>query len=63
MFKATKRKIEPGANKTVQHRIQSVVDPGFYTGGGGTKIIFCGRQKLENKEKKVIKIPSKPHLN
>ena len=53
MFKATnsKRKIEPGENQRVEHFIQSVVDPGFYTGRGGTKIIFCGRKKLENKEK------------
>ena len=49
MFKATKRKIEPEANTLFNKWwIQD-----FIQGGEGTKIIFCGRQKLENKEKKV----------
>ena len=61
MFKATKRKIEPGANKTVEHLIQSVVDPGFPTGGRGHKNHILWKTKVgEQRKKKSLKFPQNP---
>ena len=62
MFKATncKRKIEPGANKMVEHLIQSVVDPGFHTGEGAQKLYFVEDESWRIKKKKSLKFPQNP---
>ena len=52
MFKATKRKIEPEANKRVEPFIQSVVVPGFHTGGRGHKNHISWKTKVKEQRKK-----------
>ena len=56
------RKIEPGANKMVDHFIQSVVDPGFHTGGRGHKNHILWKTKVgeQRKKKKSLKFPQNP---
>ena len=67
MFKATKRKMEPGANKMVEHLIQSVVDPGFHTGGRGHKNHILWKTKVREQRKKShynsLKTPFKLEIN
>ena len=61
MFKATKRKIESGVNKMVEHFIQSVVDLGFHTGGeGAQKSYFVEDKSWRTTKKKLLKFPQNP---